>query len=175
MQATHETYPAGASIERRAEVRHDVERWAPLIGRILIAAIFLTSGLAKITDLGTTVGYMQAKGIPAAEVLAVLAAVIEVGAGVALLIGLWTRWSAATLALYLIPVTIIFHPFWAYTGMEQRTQMINFLKNLAIMGGLAYVATYGAGLLGIDARRRSNVAVHSRPTGRPFARQPIGS
>jgi len=175
MQATPETYPPDVSIEHRTPVRREVERWAPLLGRALLAAIFLVSGLAKFADFSTTVGYMQAQGVPAAEPLAVLAILIEIGAGVALLVGGATRLSAVILLLYMIPVTLIFHAFWAYTGMEQRMQLVNFLKNLAIMGGLTYIATYGPGLLALDTRRRNNVVVHRRPLGRPFQRHPIGT
>jgi putative oxidoreductase len=175
MHATPDTYSPDVSIEPRTPVRRQVERWAPLIGRTLLAAIFLVAGLSKIADFWTTVGYMQAHGVPAAELLAVLAIGIEIGAGIALLLGGATRLSAIVLLLYMIPVTLIFHAFWAYAGAEQRTQLINFLKNLAIMGGLTYIATYGAGLLALDARRRRNVVVHRRPMGRPFRRQPIGT
>jgi putative oxidoreductase len=140
----------------------------------LIAAIFLVSGIAKVTDFSGTVGYMRGAGLPATEALAAIAAVIELGCGLALLIGAWARPAGLLLALYLIPVTLVFHAFWNYTGMDQRMQLINFLKNLAIMGGLSYVATYGPGLFAVDAHRRRRAALQP-PSVRPFARVPIGT
>ena len=122
---------------------------------------FLLAGLAKISDFEGTVGFMEAKGTAPAywalqtvrEVVAVLAILIELGCGLALLLGAWTRFSALLLAVYLIPVTLIIHAFWADAGVERQMEMFNFLKNLAIIGGLVYVAAYGAGKLGVDERR----------------------
>jgi putative oxidoreductase len=173
MQATPETYPRDVAAARPV-VRPSVETWAPLIGRILIAAIFVVSGLAKVTDFDGTVGHMRAAGLPATEALAAVAAVLELGCALALLVGAWARPAGLLLALYLIPVTLVFHAFWNYTGMEQRMQLINFLKNLAIMGGLTYVATYGPGLFALDARWRRRAALQPRSV-RPFGRVPIGT
>jgi len=174
MQAIPETYPPAAPVAHRPVARPSVESWGPLIGRILIAAIFVVSGLGKVTDFSGTVGYMRAAGVPAAEPLAALAAVVELGCALALLLGAWARPAGLLLALYLIPVTVVFHAFWNHAGMEQRMQLINFLKNLAIMGGLAYVAAYGPGLFAVDARRRRRAALQP-PSVRPFARVPIGT
>jgi putative oxidoreductase len=168
METIRETRPVGASVDRRSVAQRQAERWVPLLGRALLAAIFIVSGLAKIADFGGSLGYMQAQGMPAAEVFLVLAIVVELACGAGLLLGASARVSATVLALYLIPVTLIFHPFWAYTGMEQRMQLVNFLKNLAIMGGLAFVATYGPGLLSITARRRRNELVERRPMAAPI-------
>ena len=76
-----------------------------------------------------------------------LAAVVELACGLAILTGFKTRIVAWVLFLYLIPVTFFFHNFWAAQGQEQQTQMINFLKNAAIMGGLLVLAVNGAGSL----------------------------
>jgi len=173
MQATRETYPRDVSVARPI-VRPSVESWGPLIGRVLIAAIFLVSGVAKVTDFDGTVGHMRAAGLPATEALAAMAAVIELGCALALLLGVWARSAGLLLALYLIPVTLVFHAFWNHTGMDQRMQLINFLKNLGIMGGLSYGAADGPGLFAIDARRRRRAA-RQPPSVRPFARVPIGT
>ncbi len=125
-----------------------------LIGRVLIAAIFLLSGFAKLTDPSGTVGYMEAQGIPSAHILATVAGLAEVAGGLAILFGFLTRIGAVGLILFMIPTTVIFHDFWAMEGAEAKTQMVNFVKNLAIIGGLALLAANGAGRYSVDARIR---------------------
>ncbi len=125
-----------------------------LIGRVLIAAIFIVSGIAKLTDPAGTVGYMEAQGIPSADVLAIVAGLAEVAGGLAILFGFLTRIGAFGLFLFLIPTTLIFHDFWTMDGAEAKTQMVTFMKNLAIIGGLALLVANGAGRYSIDARLR---------------------
>jgi putative oxidoreductase len=127
---------------------------AALVGRILLAAIFMLSGFAKLFDLNTTAGYMTQVGIPAAQTLAVIAGIIEIAGGVAILFGFLARLGALGLFLYLIPVTLIFHHFWTFEGAEQKTQLVNFMKNVAIMGGLLLLWAGGPARLSIDAAMR---------------------
>jgi putative oxidoreductase len=125
-----------------------------LVGRILIAAIFLLSGFAKLMDTSGTVGYMEAQGLPSAYALAIIAGLAEVLGGLAILFGFLTRLGAFGLMLFLVPTTAIFHDFWNMEGMEAKAQMVNFMKNLAILGGLALLVANGAGRYSIDARLR---------------------
>ena len=123
-------------------------RYTTLVGRLLMAAIFLMSGMHKISDPQGTQQYMQAMGMTWATTLLYLGAiVIEVGGGLSLLLGYWTRAGATALILFMIPTTLIFH-----TNFADQNQMIHFLKNLAMFGGLFYVAAYGAGPISLDAR-----------------------
>ena len=125
--------------------------WEPtmaLIGRLLIAAIFFTSGIAKLTDTAGTVQHMTAMNIPYADTLAIVAGVAEVLGALALTFGLLTRVGAFGLILFMIPTTLIFHAFWNYA--ERMPQMVNFMKNLAITGGLAGFAAFGAGRYSLD-------------------------
>jgi putative oxidoreductase len=123
-------------------------RYATLVGRILIAAIFLMSGINKIADPHGTQQYMQAMGMTWGTTLFYVGAIaIEVGGGLSLLLGYWTRAGALALMLFMISTTLIFH-----TNFGDQNQMIHFLKNLAMFGGLSYVAAYGAGPLSLDAR-----------------------
>ena len=142
------------------EVAHD-SAWQTtmaLIGRLLIAAIFLMSGIAKLTDTPGTVAHMTAAGIPYADTLAIVAGIGEVVGGLSLVLGLLTRIGALGLFLYMIPTTLIFHAFWNAEGPERLQQMVNFMKNLAIMGGLATLIAVGARRLSIDHRiRRARV------------------
>lgn len=120
------------------------------IGRLLIAAIFLMSGIAKLTDTPGTVAHMTGMGIPYAETLAVVAGVAEVLGAVSLVFGLLTRFGAVGLILFMIPTTLIFHAFWNYEGAERLPQMVNFMKNVAIIGGLATLVAFGAGRFSLD-------------------------
>lgn len=122
-----------------------------LSGRILLSAIFVMSGFAKIADWSGTANYMAAEGMTAIPFFLTMAILIEVGAGLGLLTGCGTRVSAATLFLFLIPTTLVFHDFWTLEGSERQMQMIQFMKNLAIMGGLLGYAAVGAGALSLDA------------------------
>jgi len=131
-----------------------VEQFAPLVGRILLSTIFLISGVMKVVGWNETEGMMASMGMPAVPLFHVGAILVELGAGLGVLLGCQARVSALVLFLFLIPTTLIFHAFWAYEGAQQQMQMINFLKNLAIMGGLALVVGFGAGPFSIDRRRK---------------------
>lgn len=117
-----------------------ITRFGPLAGRILLSAIFIIAGAKKLTGFEGTLGYMADKGLPFTELLLVLTIIIELGGGLLILVGWQARWAALAIFLFLIPVSIIFHPFWADPG-----EFNSFFKNMAIMGGMAYIVTYGAG------------------------------
>lgn len=117
------------------------DKWNLVLGRFLMSVIFILSGAFKLTQFTGTAGMMAGKGIPLATLALVISIVIEVGGGLALLIGFRVRYVAPVMALWLVPVTLVFHNFWAYQGADQQMQMANFLKNVAIMGGLL-VAVY---------------------------------
>jgi putative oxidoreductase len=121
------------------------QAWGLLAGRILLAYIFVLSGFGKMFKFAGTAGYMASKGMPMAEVFLVGAILIEFVGGLMLAVGWKTRWAAWAIFLFIIPATAIFHPVWADPG-----QMIQFNKNLAIMGGMLYVAFMGPGRLSLD-------------------------
>jgi putative oxidoreductase len=130
-----------------------LKQYGPLAGRFLLASIFVESGWGKITGFSGTVAYMAAQGMPLTEFLAVGAIVVELGGAIALMLGWQARWGAIALFLFMIPTTLIFHNFWAAEAAQVQGQTIHFLKNLGIMGGLLYVAAFGAGPLSVDNRR----------------------
>ncbi len=109
-------------------------------GRILISMVFIVSALMKFFAHTQQVEYAMASGLPMAGALVWVAAVIELIFGVGILIGYHVKISAWVLFLYLIPVTLTFH----YNFLDPN-QFINFLKNLAIMGGLLQIARFGTG------------------------------
>lgn len=115
------------------------------LARLLIAVIFVVSGFHKITAFGGTVDQIAGKGLPLATFGAVLAIVVELGGGLSLVFGYKSKLSAWVLFLFLIPTTLIFHNFWALSGQQFQMQLITFMKNLAIMGGLLAFAKAGSG------------------------------
>ena len=125
-----------------------------LVGRILLAVIFITGGVAKLTDPAGSVGYMQSVGIPSAGVLVYIAGVAELLGGLSLVFGFLTRLGALGLVAYLVPVTLYFHRFWELEGMEAQMQQVMFTKNLAIMGGLLALFAFGPGRHSIDDKMR---------------------
>ena len=121
-----------------------------LAGRILMSVIFLISGFFKVGGYTQMVGYATAVHLPMPGVVIAVAAAVELGCGLAILAGFKTRFAAWLLFLYLLPVTYVFHNFWAVQGQEQQMQMVNFLKNVAIMGGLLVLSVNGAGAYSAD-------------------------
>lgn len=123
---------------------------AALAGRVLLALTFVLSGWSKTGDIAGTAGYIASKGLPFPDALALLAVVIELGVGLALVIGFKARWAAAALALFLVIITPLFHDFWAAAADEVMNQQINFMKNVAILGGMLVVVAFGPGRYSVD-------------------------
>ncbi len=122
-----------------------LQSWAMLLGRFLLAFIFILSGYSKIGNFTDTAAYMGSKGLPMPEVLLVPSIIIELGGGLMLALGIKARWAALALLLWLIPVTLVFHNFWAVPADQVQNQMNHFLKNIAIMGSMLYVMGAGPG------------------------------
>ena len=119
-------------------------------GRALLSAVFLVAGVRKILIWGPQVAYFTKLGFPAPEFFTVLAIVIELGAGLALLVGWKTRWAAWLLVLFVLIASFMAHRFWEFDAAQQANQMNHFLKNLAIIGGLMFVAAFGPGPTSVD-------------------------
>ena len=128
----------------------NIQNGAALAGRILLAVIFITSGFSKITGYDGTAAYMAAKGLPMVGVLLPLTILTELGGGILLAIGYQARWAALALAGFTLLAAIIFHNFWAVEAAQKMAQQINFMKNVAITGGLLMVFAFGAGRHGVD-------------------------
>ena len=119
-----------------------------LIGRILIATLFIPAGFGKLMGFAGTVGYItKATGLPLPEVGAAIAIIVELGLGIALLVGFKTRWTALIMAVFTVATALFFHKFWV-----DATQNIQFFKNMSIAGGLLAFAAFGPGRFGIDKR-----------------------
>lgn len=123
-----------------------------LIGRLLIAYLFIPAGIGKLLGFAGTAGYISAQGLPLPEVGAVIAVLAELGLGIALLLGYKTRVAAFLLALFTLAAATFFHNFWAVPEAQQMMQQMSFNKNIAIAGGLFAFAAFGAGRFSIDRR-----------------------
>jgi putative oxidoreductase len=123
----------------------------PAIGRILLALIFVLSGIGKLGATATTVAHMADHGIPYANVLVWGVIALELGGGIMLIVGLLTRLVGAAFFLYLLALAVIFHAYWTMTGAQAHAQHADFFQHLAIMGGMLFVIAFGAGPYSIDA------------------------
>lgn len=122
--------------------------YAAVVGRILLAAIFLWSGLGKVLDPASALGYIGSVGLPLPEVGLGIAVLVELAGGVALVLGYRTKLVAAALALFSIATAVVFH-----SAFGDQNQLIHFFKNIAMAGGLLQVAAFGPGPIAIDSRR----------------------
>ena len=124
-----------------------------LVGRIMIAYLFIPAGFGKLMGFAGTVGYINSVGLPLPQVGAVIAIVVELGLGIALLLGYKTRIVAIVMALFTVAAALFFHKDWSAPDAMKMMQTINFNKNIAIAGGLLAIAGFGAGRLSIDGKR----------------------
>jgi putative oxidoreductase len=122
-----------------------IKQYGPLVGRILIAQIFILAGISKIGGFAGTAAYMASKGLPMVGVLLVLTIVIEIGAGLMILLGWKARIAAIVLFLWMVPATLIFHNFWGVPAAQQMVQQIMFQKNLVMMGTMLLIYAFGPG------------------------------
>jgi len=124
-----------------------------VIARVLLALMFVLSGVSKFAGLEGTAGYIASKGLPMPTVLAFAAAALELFGGIALAIGLQARIAALALAVFTLFASLVFHNFWALPADQAYLQQLMFMKNLAVAGGLLFVFSLGAGPASFDARR----------------------
>ena len=126
-----------------------------LIGRVLLALMFVLSGFGKLTGIEGTAGYIASAGLPMATALAVIVGLLEFFGGLALMVGFHARWTALALGLFTLAASLLFHKFWAAPADQAFVQQLLFMKNLSVAGGMFLVAALGTGPLSIDARRAS--------------------
>ena len=122
---------------------------AALIGRIALASLFLISGFGKLAAPAATKAYIVSAGLPLPDLSYLAAVIVEVGFGIALVLGFKARPVAAVMALFSLATALAFH-----TDFADQSQFINFLKNVSIAGGLLQVIAFGAGAWSLDALRR---------------------
>ena len=127
---------------------------AALIGRIMLALIFVASGFNKIGGFAGTAAALAGKGLPLPEVLVVATVALELAGSLAIIAGWKTRWGAAALLLFTVLATVMFHNFWAAAPDQMQMQQTHFMKNLAIMGGLLVLWAFGPGRYALERQRR---------------------
>ena len=124
-----------------------------LIGRVMLALIFVTSGFSKIGGFEGTAGYIESRGLPLASLVAALTILVELGGGLAVAFGFLTRWAALALAIFSVLAGLIFHAYWAVPADQVMSMQINFWKNISIAGGFLVLAAFGPGAISVDAKR----------------------
>lgn len=125
-------------------------RYLPFAGRLLIGLPFVLSGLGKLGAYGATTAMISAVGLPVPPLAFVVAVAVELGGGLLLIAGYRARHVAAALALFSLATALSFH-----SNFADQNQMIHFLKNVMMAGGLLQIAAFGAGALSIDNRRKT--------------------
>jgi putative oxidoreductase len=123
-------------------------RYVPFAGRLLIGLPFAMSGLSKLAAIGPTTEAIRAAGLPLPPLVLALCVLVELGGGLLLVAGFQTRIAAAALALFSLAAAVAFH-----SNFADQNQMIHFLKNVMMAGGLLQIVAFGAGALSIDNRR----------------------
>jgi putative oxidoreductase len=121
--------------------------------RIFLAVLFVVSGWAKLTDFGGTVGYVASNGLPVPQLFAALTILVELGGGILLILGLFSRLAAFIMAGFTLLTIVLVHHFWTFEGEEAMTQQITAMKNLAISGGLLMITAFGPGAWAIGPGR----------------------
>ena len=130
----------------------DALRYFPLAGRLLIGVPFAMSGIGKLTAAGATRQFIAAAGLPFPLLALAVAILVELGGGLALIAGFRARFAAAALAIFSIVTAFSFH-----NNFADQNQMIHFLKDVMIAGGLLQIVAFGAGALSIDNRKPAEV------------------
>lgn len=121
------------------------------LARILLALIFVLAGTGKILNTAPAVAAMASHGIPFANILVYAAIAVELGGGLMLIAGLFTRWVGAALFFYTLALAVIFHAYWAAPAAMQGVQHGFFFGHLSIMGGMLMIVAFGAGPYSLDA------------------------
>lgn len=124
-----------------------------LLGRVLFSLIFIVAGIQKLMDFKGSVAYITAAGLPYPEILASIAIIFELGGALMILFGWHAKIGALLILIFALTVSFAIHHFWTFPPAEMQTQMMQFLKNLAIAGGALYILTFGAGGYSLDNKR----------------------
>jgi putative oxidoreductase len=145
-----------------------VKRYLPLLGRILLGAPFILSGLSKLMTHDATVGYIGSVGLPFPQLGWLIATMVEIGGGTLFIIGYRSRVVALGLAVFALATAILFH-----RNLADQNQMIHFLKNVMLAGGLLQTVYFGAGPKSIDALRKAARSDWETEQAAPLALKPV--
>jgi putative oxidoreductase len=127
-------------------------RYIPLIGRIFFSLIFLVSAFNHFS--GKTIAYAASHNVPLASLLVPLSGILAIVGSVSIILGYKARLGAWLIVLFLVPVTLLMHNFWAVTDpMMKQMQMAMFMKNISMLGGALLITWFGSGPLSMDANK----------------------
>ena len=126
-------------------------RYLPFAGRLMIGLPFAMSGLGKLAAYGATTGMISAAGLPFPPLAFAVAVIVELGGGLLLVAGYHTRYVAAALAVFSLAAAVSFH-----SNFADQNQMIHFLKNVMMAGGLLQIVAFGAGAFSLDNRHKNS-------------------
>jgi putative oxidoreductase len=129
---------------------NSIENTANLIGRFLIASLFLPAGATKLIGFDGTVSYFSSLSLPMPSLMAIIVIAIEIVGGIALIVGYKVKWSAIVLALFTLGASLVGHAYWAAPADQVFITKLLFYKNIAIAGGLLILGSMGGGRLSID-------------------------
>lgn len=131
-----------------------LQSYVLLAVRLLVAPLFIYSGIGKILAFGLTASRLPGGEAGFGMLLAAGAIAVELGCSTALILGIWTRWASLILIAFTIAATLMFHNFWASPAPQVQVQTINFLKNLGLIGAFAMIAAFGPGSFSLEERLR---------------------
>ncbi len=129
------------------------QAYVSVVGRVLLAIMFVLAGLAKLSNIDGTATYMASGGLPSQAALAAVVGAFEVIAGLALLVGYQVRWAGLALAVFTLCASVLFHAYWSAPPEQHVIVQLLFMKNLAVAGGLLVASALGGGPYSLDARR----------------------
>jgi putative oxidoreductase len=128
-----------------------LQNFIALVGRILLAFIFVQAGISQLGAIDATVTNMANHGIPLSNVLVWGAIALGIGGGLLLMVGLFARCAALALAIYTLVLALLFHAYWSAPAAEARAQHASFFGHLSMIGGMLCVVAFGAGAYSLDA------------------------
>ena len=150
--------PTGGAVSS-TETSHSRSDWIAspgasfllLLGRVLMGGIFVQSGFGKLTGLDAFTNMLAQRGVPMPSIWSPIGAAVEFFGGLAIVFGLYTRYAAVLMILFVIVATAISHRYWEFADLGQRRiQEVNFFKNLTMIGGFLFLIVANGGRYCID-------------------------
>ena len=146
--------PKGTAHRKHTNMNNSLQDTLALVGRLLLAWLFVPAGFGKIAGFSGAVGYATSVGLPLPEVGVAVGLLIELLGGLMLLVGFMVRPAAVLLAFFTLVASFFFHAYWSLPADQAMMQQLMFNKNIAISGGLLAFAAFGAGRWSLDAKRQ---------------------
>ncbi len=137
--------------------------YVSVLGRLLLALMFILSGVGKLGNIQGTAAFIASGGLPAPTVLAVAVGALELFGGLALVVGYQVRLVGLALALFTVAASVVFHAYWSAPAAQQFVAQLLFMKNISVAGGMLLISALGAGPLSIDARRAAGASKRYKP------------